>query len=52
MSPVPDDAFCCEDGCHDPATHERLISVAMVDCVGDGEPFTEMVELVCERHTR
>jgi hypothetical protein len=44
------DAYCVEDGCHDPATHERLIGVEMVDVVDDGEQFTETVELVCEAH--
>lgn len=44
------ESYCCDDDCHAPATHERLVGVEMVDCVGDGEPFTETVELVCEAH--
>lgn len=37
-------AFCWEDGCHNPATHERVYGLA-----DDG---TEIVELVCYKHRR
>lgn len=50
MSDTMNDAVCIEVGCNEPATHERLIDVVAVDCVGDGDPFTETVELVCEDH--
>lgn len=46
----PNIALCIEEGCPLLATHERLIGVEMVDIVGDGELFTETVELVCELH--
>lgn len=37
------ESYCIIDGCHEPATHERLVGMA-----GDAE----VVELVCCEHAR
>lgn len=44
------ESYCTADGCHEPATEEVLVGVFACDVVDDGEPFTELVELVCSAH--
>ena len=43
------ESYCCHDGCHQPATHERLADV-LDDQFGDRDDFTPCYELVCCRH--
>jgi len=54
-APGIDVAYCCEDGCHRPATTKRLVGVLPfappVDGVPDPDGFSWLVELVCADHT-